>query len=69
MVILMKPPIFVGSFWEKEALILEISFGEFDEENIVHPEDIYARTGLTSAKHTPVEVWMANGQVRDVTGV
>ena len=37
MVILMKPPIFVRSFSEKEALILEISFGEFDEENICPP--------------------------------
>jgi hypothetical protein len=37
MVILMKPPIFVGSFSEKESLIMEISFGEFDEENICPP--------------------------------
>jgi mannose-6-phosphate isomerase len=30
---------------EREARILEISFGEFDEEDIVRLEDVYGRVG------------------------
>ena len=31
---------------ERPARILEVSFGEFDEEDIVRLEDAYGRTGL-----------------------
>jgi mannose-6-phosphate isomerase len=32
-----------GSCWTREVRILEISFGEFDEEDIVRLDDVYGR--------------------------
>lgn len=43
---------------ENEVRILEISFGEFDEEDIVRLEDIYGRVGSVenAAGHTEVQL-------------
>jgi len=35
----------LSSVGEREVRILEISFGEFDEDDIVRLEDVYGRTG------------------------
>jgi mannose-6-phosphate isomerase len=35
----------LSSVGEREARVLEISFGEFDEDDIVRIDDVYGRAG------------------------
>jgi hypothetical protein len=39
--------------------VLEVSFGEFDEHDIVRLEDAYGRTGSTNGPRVPSDVQVA----------